>query len=432
VGATKRNRDLTRQLSAAACTLLGIAPAAGAAGADGNAGLLGLGWQVDSAVLVYQEGEGRVSAVEPVINLKKTFSGNQALNVKFTLDSLTGATPTGATPTNVPQTFTRPSGGGSYTTNPGETPLDDTFRDTRTAVNASWQQPLGRLSLLTVGANYSNEYDFTSMGGNALLSRDFNNRNTTLTFGLSTEQDSIDPVGGVPIPFAAMAPANTTQPRKGSTESKSVLDAMFGVTQVLSPRTLMQVNYSLSLSNGYLNDPYKILSVIDPLTGATVSNVYENRPDSRTKHALYWLIRHRLSRDVVSASYRFFLDDWGVSSHTGELSYRWKPAPRLWFEPHVRYYQQTEADFYRVQLLSGQPIPQEASADYRLAAFNGLTFGLRHGWIFKNESELILELEYYTTTGDSSPSEATGIQRGLDFYPDLKATMLQVQYRFGL
>jgi len=426
VGAIK-NDDFKKKLTSAVCTLLGAVPAAQAAQAAEDAGKK---WDIDAAVLYYQEADNRVSAIEPVISLRRGFSGNRALNVKFTLDALTGATPNGATPTNVPQTFTRPSGSDSYVVQPGETPLDDTFKDTRLAVNGSWQQPVGRLSLLTLGGNFSKEYDFLSVGGNALLARDFNDRNTTLTFGLALEQDSVDPVGGVPIPLASMAAAGTLQPRQGGSESKTVVDAMVGITQVLSPRTLTQVNYSLSQNSGYLNDPYKLLSVVDPVTGATVRNVYENRPDTRSKHALYWLMRHRLKRDVVSGDYRFFFDDWGVTSHTLGLNYRWQPSKKFWFEPLVRYYTQSEADFFRIQLVDGQPIPVEASADYRLTAFNGLTFGLKHGWMFANGHELILKLEYYTTQGDDSPSEAIGVQRGLDLYPNLKSTVVQVQYRF--
>ncbi|MFN0118077.1 MAG: DUF3570 domain-containing protein [Elusimicrobiota bacterium] len=421
MGVTNKN-NLKKTLSSAACALLGAVPAA-------QAGKLDL-WDLDSSILYYSEADGRVQAVEPVIELKKRFQGGREASLKFTLDALTGATPTGATATNVAQTFTRPSGGGSYTVEPGEIPLDDTFRDTRIAVNGSWKQPLNRLTVLTLGANVSKEYDFTSFGGSAQIARDFNQKNTTLMAGISTEFDSVDPVGGVPIPFAAMAASGQTQPRQGGSDTKTVFDGILGLTQVVNRRMLMQLNYSLSRNSGYLNDPYKLLSRIDPTTGATVDNVYENRPDSRTKHALFWLTRLHLNRDVISGSYRYFFDDWGVKSHTVDLNYNWKMSDRQYFEPRFRFYSQSEADFFRVNLLSGAPLPREASADYRLAKFNGLTYGLKWGWRFLNESELILRLEYYTQIGESNPDSAIGVQRGLDLYPDLKATIFQVQYRF--
>jgi hypothetical protein len=422
VAATNQASRIKKSLSSAACALLGTVSAARAVDVEG--------WEVDTSVLYYQEGDGRVSAVEPSVELKKKFKEGKEASLKLTLDALTGATPSGATASNVPQTFTRPSGNDSYTVAPGEIPLDDTFRDTRVSVSGMWKQPLNRLTLLNVGANFSKEYDFMSLGSSVMLSRDFNQKNTTLMLGVSTEFDQIDPVGNVPIPLASMAAAGALQPRQGAGESKRIIDVLLGVTQVINRRTLMQFNYSLSRASGYLNDPYKLLSVIDPVTGATDDIVYENRPDNRTKHALYWLTRFHLNRDVIGISYRYFFDDWGIKSHTIDSTYRWQYSPKQYFEPHVRLYRQTEADFFRVNLLNGEPLPALASADYRLAQFNGVTLGVSWGWDFSNASSLILRLEYYTQKGDSDPSSAVGIQKGLDLYPDLGATIAQIQYRF--
>jgi hypothetical protein len=95
---------------------------------------------------------------------------------------------------------------------------------------------------------------------------------------------------------------------------------------------------------------------------------------------------------VVSASYRYFFDDWGIKSHTVDMNYHWKMTDKHYLEPRIRYYAQSEADFYRVNLISGQPAPIEASADYRLAKFNGLTYGLKWGWNFRDESSLIFRI----------------------------------------
>lgn len=130
MAATNRRRDVARRLASATCALLGAAPA--------SAGLLH-GWDVETAVLHYQEADDRVSAVEPVVSLKRAFSGNRALKLKLAVDVLTGSTPNGAVPSRTPQTYTTPSGASSYDTAPGETPLDDTFTDTRVAFIADWE-----------------------------------------------------------------------------------------------------------------------------------------------------------------------------------------------------------------------------------------------------------------------------------------------------
>ena len=60
-------------------------------------------------------------------------------------------------------TFTRPSGQGSYQVDPGETPLDDTFRDTRVALSGGYSMPLGRVTSWDVGLYGSTEHDYTSL-----------------------------------------------------------------------------------------------------------------------------------------------------------------------------------------------------------------------------------------------------------------------------
>ena len=45
--------------------------------------------------------------------------------------------------------------------------------------------PVTRLAMLSVGASLSDEYDYSHTGVNARLARDFNNRNTTLSFGVA-------------------------------------------------------------------------------------------------------------------------------------------------------------------------------------------------------------------------------------------------------
>lgn len=118
-------KDKRRALTAATLSLLGSA-AATTAQADGH------GWDIDSAVLVYSESDGRVQAIEPVVKGTLDLGGERFFTTKLVFDALTGASPNGATPASTPQTFAGASGGShGYTTPAYETPLDDRFRDTR-------------------------------------------------------------------------------------------------------------------------------------------------------------------------------------------------------------------------------------------------------------------------------------------------------------
>lgn len=406
-----------------------------ATGASAQAAEATDGWQFDTTVLMYSEPD-RVQALEPIVNAKKVFEDDQILNLKLTVDALTGASANGAMPSGSVQTFTRPSGRGAYTTQPGDMPLDDTFHDTRVAIAASWMQPFSSDLRGTGGINVSKEYDFLSLGANGLLEVDLFDKNSTFSVGLSLEADTIEPEGGIPTPFAAMEPAGDPIHRDGSSDDRMVVDALVGWTQVMNPNWIQTFNLSFSSSDGYHTDPFKILSVVDDngeaLGMASDGYRYEKRPDSRQKISLYWQTKHYLfGSHVLDASYRYFQDDWEMQSHTVDLKYRFPLSERGYLQPHVRLYQQSAVDFYRVALLASEEgnWPEYASADYRLGDVNGLTLGMKYGRKAFVDHEWSLRLEYYKQYGDQ-PDSAIGNQRNYELFPDVDAYVVQFSYAF--
>jgi len=430
-------------LTAATCGLLGIAPSTSVASDAAPA------WDVDSAFLYYGESDGRVQDLSLSAHATRDFGDERTLGLDVSVDSLTGASPNGAIASDGPQTFTSPSGRKTYDTPAGDIPLDESFLDTRFAVNGNWSQPLARLYTISAGLGFSSEYDYQHIGANVGLTRDFNQRNTTLSFALAYANDTIKPVGGLPLPLAQMgdavgedqSPAN----RAGDSDSKNVLDVLLGVTQVLGRHSVLRVNLSYSDSSGYLTDPYKILSVVDPVTGEPIArtpapgtsgpvNVYlfENRPDSRRKEALYAELRHDFSGKVLQVGYRYSTDDWDVDSHTLESRLRLPFGESSYLEPHVRYYQQTAASFYRYSLANLAPAPEFASADARLSDMSAVTVGLKYGRETAGGNEWNARLEFYQQKAKAPGEFLIGNQVGNTQMPDFNAVILQFGYHFKL
>jgi hypothetical protein len=433
--------SISAALAAATCTLLGTTAAQPVNAQEEP------GWDFNTSLLYYGEADDRIQDLSFKTLSTRTFVDDRYLALGLTVDALTGATPNGALPQSFAQTFTKPSGRNTFTTPPGELPIDDSFRDTRVAISADWQQPIGRLFAMNVGVSGSKEFDYLHLGLNAKLSRDFNNRNTTVSAGVAFASDELDPVGGTPDPLTPMRVVRDDDDGEGgrSTEDKEVLDIVFGFTQVLSRNFLVQVNYSYSESTGYLNDPYKVVSVVDGVTGDAVPvvhppgvegsshlNLYEHRPDSRTKHSLYTQGKYYMGGKVLDASYRYMTDDWEIDSHTLDLHLRLPIGDTKYLEPHLRFYTQTAADFYRISLVDGAPLPEYASADYRLADFDAITAGLKLGWKTGGGNDMSLRLEYYRQSGNISSSDLIGNQNDRDVYPDMDAIILQYSYHFGL
>jgi hypothetical protein len=429
--------DFNSTLAAATCALLGSAVASPVLAQEEAPR-----WTLDSTLLYYGESDDRVQDVSAAISALRDFGDDRKLSATLTADTLTGASASGAIALDRPQTFTSPSGRAVYRTGAGDVPLDDTFHDTRFALNASWTQPLARLYTFSAGLGFSTEYDYTHLGANLSLARDFNKRNTTLSAGLAWSQDTVDPVGGRPIPLSQMLDVGDNSNKRDGSDSKDVLDLLLGFTQVLNRTTVLRVNYSYSDSSGYLNDPYKLLSVVDPVTGDTLSRapigqgpdgvyLFESRPDSRTKQSLFAEMKHAFGAPVMYFSYRFMTDDWGIDSHTGEVRLRW-PAGQGYIEPQLRYYTQSAADFYRASLVSGETLPRYASADFRLGDFDATTLGIKYGHGTAGGNEWSIRAEYYQQNGSVPREQIIGNQANREQYPDLSAVIVQFGYRFGL
>lgn len=339
-----------------------------------------LSWKADMTTLRYAE-NGRVSVSEHIASFRREVGEDEWVSLKFSWDAITGASANGAI-FNPPQsgssqTVTSPSGiSRTYQTGQGQTvdPLT-TFKDTRVAAQVSNGQFLTPTLKGEVVGNLSfeNDYDSYGIGGN--LSWDILQRMTTLTGGLSLDLDKVKPFDGNPKEFESIG---TTTPIRLGQGEKRTIQSIIGFSQVINRKTLTQLNYSLTLNDGYLTDPYKFITVVDPALGAPTDYLYEKRPTSRVRNAIFWNTAHHFTEDVVHLSYRYYWDDWGVRSHTSDLRYRLM----LWrghsLQTSFRYYTQMAADFYQYSL-PGQPLPSSfASADYRLGHLITQSAGIKY------------------------------------------------------
>lgn len=415
---------IRESLALATCALL--ATSAAQVAADDNLSP----WEIDAALLIYAE-KDRVQLAEPVLSLRKEIDDEEFIGARIIADALTGASPNGAAASDVPQTFTSPSGEKTYTTPAGETPLDNTFKDARSALNITWEKPLTTDLNGIFGFNYSKEHDYTSLGLSASFAYDFNQRQTTLDISASVSRDNINPAGRAPVGLTEMPAYPATKATQGENQGKNINEFLIGITQVINRSTLVQINYSHGQSDGYLNDPYKILSVLENDGSgnlrATNPYVFENRPDNRNYQSIFWKGIHQLdNKDVVTISYRYFWDDWDISSQTVDFRYRWEMGSGRYLQPHLRYYQQSAAKFYRQTLTDGEELALDyASADYRLGDFTSQTIGLKYGVEFNDGAEINFRIETIQQRGETRSEDAVGKLQNVSLYPDMDAIIVQ-------
>lgn len=415
-------KSIKKSLSTASCALLGISTSSWS---DSQP------WVIDLGVMNYIE-KDRNTGAELIAKGTRELDNGGDFSIAAELDVITGATPNGATSSNVPQTFTMSSGVGSYSVGANKLPADDTHMDTRLGVNTSITQPVSDQLKAEYHALISMEFDYLAFAGGGNLDWDFNQKNTTLSAGVNFEYNRVHPVGNTPIPFAEMQPPNQPQPRDVSSERKKGKEISIGLTQVIDRFSLAQIRITRSLFSGYLNDPYKLLSVIDDQNpaalGATQTYLFENRPAKRDMNSLFLAYKRAFDSGVLDLSYRLYDDSWDIKSHTLDVGYQFNLDQRFFVRPALRLYRQDEAFFYQHSLKSSQALPAFASSDARLAEFSATTVGVEFGKKLAFDRKQSFTIEYYTQDGDSYPDDAVGLQQSQNLYPRLETLIFKYVY----
>lgn len=428
----KHQAKIVSVLAVSSANLLGIAQAEDTNKTDR---------EIQSSVLYYKEKQ-RIQVLEGVVDIRQNFNDTSQFNIKFVLDTLTGASPSGAIAQPQIQTLTRPSGRGEYQVEPYKIPLDDSLPSIhpRYQINTDWTEQLSPLWKLSLGIYGSLESDYNSVGIFSGLEKDFNKKNTTFSISTGYSLDNSEPVGGIPIPLSSMpirSQFNSNDDyqkafdatRKGNARSLSKFDFSTGVTQVLNQNWLMQLSLSLSSISGYQTNSYKVLSIIDN-NAQTQDIIYESRPDERVKYSVFSLFKGALNKHLVDLSYRFNTDDWGIDSHTIDTHYRHNFSPKFYTQIHMRYYEQTKADIYHPYLLKNTPLPVFASADYRVGKMSTYTLGVKLGHKLDNGQEISYRIEYYQQDPQNSSGPLLVGLNSINLFPKVKALIFQLNYVF--
>jgi hypothetical protein len=316
--------------------------------------------RVDYRYEDYAEDDGRIHIQTHGAHLDSTLNSWLSLKANFIHDAISGATPTGAPPI------------------PGLSEVAKvTIEDIR---RAGYLEPAIKLENHTLSPqfSYSAESDYESTGLSLSHASDWNDKNTTLTWGVSHLFDRVLPSEGASI---------------SDVEDKDTTDFMVGVTQLLGPKTTLTVNLTLGYSEGFLADPYKRVLFEDfPYTPGEQYTVFpEVRPGHRFRQVLFGEIRHYFEslNGSIEGHYRFHHDDWGILAHTVGLAWHQKIGKAVTISPLFRFHTQTAADFYGTSF-PGDPgcppeddpdcpqiaLPESYSADYRLSELNSFTYGI--------------------------------------------------------
>jgi hypothetical protein len=404
-GFRKYQPGVKQRLALATCSLLSQQASAAAVEND---------WVFDSSFLNYRESDDRVSVEKFIINVSGNISERDRVNLAVVLDTMTGSTPTGAVETSTVASVTGTSGSGGFTAS-GVASAMAPFDDTRLAVKVDWDREVTGSLRMIYGAAVSVENDYNSMGASFNIKKETASKLTTFTAGMAFSHDTISQTGGLtPDPMSDV----NEQSFFGEGE-RNTFELMGGITRVVNERTVWQNNLTLSFSDGYHTDPYKVISVANE-DDVELTRLYESRPDSRQRGAFYSKLVHQLHNgQTFHLAYRYYTDDWDVQAHTLEYAHRFELAGGQYVEPNMRASTQTEAEFFHRSLPLFSELPRYASADYRLDAMNSYTLGVKFGKPVGGNSEIRTRIEFYTQQAENAVIDEN------------KAVFVQISYKKG-
>ena len=343
--------------------------------------------------LQYDENSNRVSVSAPSLSASYDIGTNYNIKADFVHDAVSGATPSWQPDSN---------SGASSRDNSGDYVYENqNFDEERNAGSVMLTTRFENRDELYTGIDYSRESDFDSKAVSAeYLHYTDSTHNQSVNVGISYTMNEI-------LSYDYDSTSGASQK-----ETSSSINIQAGLSQVLNDHSLLKVEGFAIVDDGYLNNPHS--NVVRDYGSSSQRLLSENRPDKRTAYGLN-LKYITMFGDNLSfkANYRFYTDDWDVSSHTIDHDIYYNLNKKITLGAGFRIYTQTEANFYNKNkdFFTNEAF---ASSDERLSKFDALTY--KASVDFKQNSKISYNL------GGQFYSQSTGL--------DASMITLGVKYKF--
>ena len=292
-------------------------------------------------------------------------SSRWSLNFDASTESLSGASPW----------FVQPVNGEAVQAFSGAT-----IEETRNDVSVGTNYFADRFRI-GGGVAFSTENDYEALAFNLSSSIFFNNKNTSIDFGISQSNDDITPT---------QDPTADPNGLRIISDTKSSQAVSVGFSQVLNKTTLIAGSLGFKQFDGFLSDPYKLVSV-----GGTL--IPDARPDSKFENTASLQLRKFFTgiEAALHADYRFYDNDWGNLSNTVSLA--WYQNLGSWqLTGRVRVYDQQQANFFS-NFFEEARADGFHTSDYRLSSYSAISTKLSVKKSFGDVFSVLVSYEDYQT-----------------------------------
>ena len=238
-----------------------------------------------------------------------------------------------------------------------------------------------RNDIVSAKVSVSSEFDYFSFGFGGNYTKLFNEKNTELSVHANVYLDTWKLL--YPIELRQSPTFNGLD--KTNRNSYSV---GFGFSQILSKKLQGSLSLDLVQQQGLLSTPFQRVYFSDLpdrfRENFQLADDIERLPDTRFKTAIGGRLNYFINEKfVLRTYYRYYYDDWGITSQTASIEVPIKITDKFTLYPSYRFYNQTAADYfypYNVALSTDEFY----TSDYDLSKFsaNQYGFGINYTDIF--------------------------------------------------
>lgn len=173
--------------------------------------------------------------------------------------------------------------------------------------------------------------------------------------------------------------------------NRNSFNLALGWYETINSRMAIGIYPGVIYQTGLLSTPFHRVYFTDK------SERVESLPTQRLKFPLGIQLNSFIgSRYVLRSYYRFYWDDYGISSHTMNLELAVKMSYKLSLTPFVRLYKQTQANYFN-PYGENDPMKEFYTSDYDLSKFTSYKTGLalRYTPISSRFREMEIRYAYY-------------------------------------
>ncbi|CAM3853240.1 MULTISPECIES: DUF3570 domain-containing protein [Flavobacterium] len=245
------------------------------------------------------------------------------------------------------------------------------------------------------------EYDYSSIGFGGGITKLFNDKNSEINLSANVYLDTWSPIypkelqdfasygntnGGIFNNFTITG--NTAyNPNKFSfheNKNRNSYAVSLSFSQVATKKMQFSLFLDVLQQQGLLSTPYQRIYFADVadsfINEFQLADDIERLPDSRFKvpvgARLNYYVNERL---VIRSYYRYYWDNWDISSHTMNIELPIKLSDKFTVFPMYRYYTQQKSKYFAPyeQHLSTE---KYYTSDYDLSTFNANQYGVGIGY----------------------------------------------------